>query len=76
MNYISVFSLKMIKSVPYVTGLFLRIGKCYKKLIFMALLSNPLLRGLRNGHGQYSQTLFDSMWSEHMLRVEKTRVLS
>ena len=28
------------------------------------------------GIGQYSQSLFDNMWLEHMLRVEKTRFLS
>ena len=28
------------------------------------------------GIGQYSQSLFDEMWSEHVVRVEKIRILS
>ena len=26
------------------------------------------------GIGQYSQSLFDNMWPEYMLKVEKTRI--
>ena len=28
------------------------------------------------GIGEYSHILFDNMWSEHMLKVEKTQILS
>ena len=33
-------------------------------------------RSFIEGFGQYSQSLFDNMWLDHMLRVEKTGLLS